>query len=94
MNGKTVGYVLYNMRDRKAFITCIGSDVQRKASKVLNVLYMTWQGLVYKNISCVCHITFYVLQTNVMEAAYYSKAPLTQTTSDLNQILKQIVSYI
>lgn len=56
------------------------------------VFYVMGQGLEYKNISCGCHIVFYVLQINVVtEAAYYSEAPVTQTTLDLNLILKQII---
>ena len=53
---------------------------------------MMGQGLGYKNIYCGCYI-FVVLQINVVtEAAYYSKAPVTQTSLDRNLILKQIIT--
>jgi len=58
-------------------------------SQVLIALYMMGQGLEYKNISCGCHIVFVVLQ-----AAYYSKAPVTQKTLDCNLILKHIITEI
>jgi hypothetical protein len=54
---------------------------------------MMGQGLGYKNISCGHYIVFVVLQINVVtEAAYYSKAPVIQTTLDCNLILKQIIT--
>jgi hypothetical protein len=38
MNGR-LEYVLYNMRDKKAFITYIGCDMQGKISSVECVVY-------------------------------------------------------